>query len=152
MEEHIQNYSAATDVKKAKKKKIIAVIVAVVVIAVVAIIVYSAVNKNAKYAGVYYSISENYEGDYFFSGSKYYIELTKDGKFIEEGFLGSYEVKSGKITLIQSALGMTVMMNATVKNGVLIVNDNSASSPIRYYYVKLDTPPENGQVYGKLPF
>lgn len=151
MEDNVQNYSAATDAQKAKKKKIIASIVAVVVIAMVAIIVYSAVNKNAKYAGVYYLISENYEGDYFFYGSKYYIELTKDGKFIEEGFLGSYEAKSGKLTLIQSALGMTVMMNATLKNGVLIVNDNSTSSPIRYY-VKLDAPPDNGQVYGKLPF
>ncbi len=150
MEDNNQ-YNPADEVKKAKKKKIIALIIAAVVIAVIAIIVYSAVNKNAKYAGVYYLIDENFEGDYFFYGSKYYIELTKDGKFIEEGFLGSYEAKSGKIKLIQSALGMTVMMDATVKNGILIVNDNSTSSSIRYY-VKLDAPPDNGQVYGKLPF
>lgn len=152
MEENNQSYmTSMTAAKNAKKKKIISLIVAIVVIAVAAVVVYSVMTRNNKYAGKYYEIVDSFnKGEWRYTGN--YVELSKNGDYVEEGLLSSYTCKSGgKITVTQSVFGATVRINGTIKKGVLTLNGSWWDSSSVHYYVRLDSPPENYGPFDEIP-
>ena len=148
-----QNSNPQSEVRKMKpivKLLIVFVIIAVVVAATVIFISVSI--QKEKIAGTYYLVSKKaFDDGYYFYGPQHKLELTKDGKYIDEdGLVGTYTCRNGKITITESALGMTMRMYGTLEKGVLTYT-NTFMGEYTYIYVKLDTPPENGQLLDKLP-
>ena len=153
MEENVQNAYEADKKKSSKRKKAIIIIAAVVVVAVVLIIIFSSANPNKEVAGIYYQVDESYAGGYVIYNSSYF-ELTEKGEYIEEGLVGTYKYKSGKVIITIKAFGMTIQKVGSCEKGVITFSEKltfGSSEITDIYYVKLDEPPKNGQKLDKLP-
>ena len=120
-------------------------------IVLIAIILISVSIQKNNIAGTYYMVRKRAAGGYYFPEAQYCVELTKDGKFIDEyGITGTYKYSNGKIVISLRVLGMSVRRVGTLEKGVLTYTDNFADNAT-YTYVKLDSPPENVQLLDKLP-
>ncbi len=153
MEENVQNAYEADKKNSSKRKKAIIIVAAVVVVAVVLIIIFSSANPNKKVAGVYYQLSKSYAGGYTIYTNSYF-ELTKKGEYIEEGLVGTYKYKSGKVIITQKAFGMTIQRVGFYEKGVITFSEKltlGSSEITDVHYLKLDEPPESGQKLDKLP-
>lgn len=139
-----QNTGYPTPNKTNKSKKKIVTLVVILLVVVVGVLLLSPLIQRAKLVGTYYEYSLNFNGDERFHGEDRYLEFKLNGTCIQDGFMGKYSVKSGKVYIHMSFLGASEVSVGELKGDVFELKQTPLfGEPTTIYFKKADKYPGN---------